>query len=61
MTSTDIEMQAMDAIQTIVEERMPLQDKNDMTSKAETSSSNDRLVGLFFDILKQSLLFYYYL
>ena len=42
MTSTDIEMQAMDAIQTIEEERMPLQNEDDVTSKDETSLSNDK-------------------
>ena len=42
MTSTDIEMQAMYDIETIVEERMPLQNENDMTSKAETSPLNDK-------------------
>ena len=46
MTSTDIEIQAMDAImdtiQRIVEERMPLQNEDDMTSKAETSPLNDK-------------------
>ena len=42
MTSTDIEMQSMDAIQTIVEERMPLQNEDDMTSKDETSPLNDK-------------------
>ena len=42
MTSTDIEMQAMDAIQTTQEELVPLQNEDGMTSKDETSSSNDK-------------------
>ena len=42
MTSTDNEMQALDAIQTTQEELVLLQNENDMTSKDETSSSNDK-------------------
>ena len=42
MTSTDIEMQAMDAIKTTQEELVLLQNEEDRTSKDETSSSNDK-------------------